>query len=67
MGGRWIGYVGSCMQVPGVVLIDRVSGPYELIARVEADTAKDLGRLVGSRMQICDGITRTQTCPIIPV
>jgi len=44
---------------------DVVTGPYDVIARVEADSIRDLGNLVVAKIQALDGVTRTLTCPIL--
>ena len=52
-------------KIYGVVSAEDVTGPYDVIVRAEADTMDDLGRLVVSRVQLIDGITRTLTCPVV--
>jgi len=49
----------------GVTMCEYVMGPYEVIARVEAPNADELGRLVIARIQTVQGITRTTTCTIV--
>ena len=44
---------------------DDVTGPYDVIVRAEASTMDDLGKMVVSRVQMIDGITRTLTCPVV--
>ncbi len=51
--------------VPGVVSAEDVTGPYDVIARAESASMDDLGRMVVSRVQMIDGITRTLTCPVV--
>jgi DNA-binding Lrp family transcriptional regulator len=51
--------------IDGVVAAEDVTGPYDVIVRAEANTMDDLGRLVVSRVQLIDGITRTLTCPVV--
>lgn len=51
--------------VSGVVAADDVTGPYDVIAKAEADSVDELGRMVVSRVQMIDGITRTLTCPVV--
>jgi DNA-binding Lrp family transcriptional regulator len=51
--------------ITGVVNADDVTGPYDIIAQAEADSVDDLGRVVVSRVQLIEGITRTLTCPVI--
>ena len=52
-------------KIEGVVSAEDVTGPYDVIVRAESDTMDDLGRLVVSRVQLIDGITRTLTCPVV--
>jgi DNA-binding Lrp family transcriptional regulator len=49
----------------GVVNADDVTGPYDVIAQAEAPTVDDLGKMVVSRIQMIEGITRTLTCPVV--
>jgi DNA-binding Lrp family transcriptional regulator len=51
--------------IDGVVAADDVTGPYDVIARAEAGSMDDLGKMVVSRVQMIDGITRTLTCPVV--
>jgi DNA-binding Lrp family transcriptional regulator len=54
-------------QIAGVTLAEDVTGPYDVIARVEATTVDELGQLVLSRIQDIKGITRTLTCTVVHV
>jgi hypothetical protein len=36
-----------------------------VIARAEASSVDELGKMVVSRVQMIDGITRTLTCPVV--
>jgi DNA-binding Lrp family transcriptional regulator len=49
----------------GVVSALDVTGPYDVIVQAEAASIDDLGRMVVSRVQLTEGITRTLTCPIV--
>jgi DNA-binding Lrp family transcriptional regulator len=51
--------------IKGVRSADVVTGPYDVIARVEAGTIDALGRLVVSKVQAVEGVTRTLTCPVV--
>lgn len=51
--------------IPGVVAADDVTGPYDVVVRVTAPSIDDLGRLVVSRVQMLDGITKTTTMPVV--
>ena len=66
--------VGKAAQVAqqlkdlkGVVVADGVTGPYDVIARAEAPSVDDLGRMVVRDMQQIEGITRTITCPVVTI
>ncbi len=49
----------------GVTSADEVTGPYDVVARVEAASVDELGRGVIARVQRVEGITRTLTCPVV--
>jgi DNA-binding Lrp family transcriptional regulator len=51
--------------VDGVAPADDVTGPYDVIVVTAADSIDDLGKLVVSKIQAVDGITRTLTCPVV--
>jgi DNA-binding Lrp family transcriptional regulator len=51
--------------IDGVVSAEDVTGPYDVIARAEAESVDDLGQMVVSRVQMIEGITRTLTCPVV--
>jgi DNA-binding Lrp family transcriptional regulator len=52
-------------KIEGVVSADDVTGPYDVIVRAEAGSVDDLGKMVVSKVQLIDGITRTLTCPVV--
>jgi DNA-binding Lrp family transcriptional regulator len=52
-------------EIDGVVSADDVTGPYDVIARAQAESVDELGKMVVSRIQMIDGITRTLTCPVV--
>lgn len=54
-------------QIDGVTSAEDVTGPYDVIVRAEAKNVDELGRLVVSRVQNLDGITRTLTCPVVHI
>lgn len=51
--------------IDGIVSAENVTGPYDVIVRAEAESVDELGRMVVSRMQLIDGITRTTTCQVV--
>ena len=44
-----------------------VTGPYDVIVRAEAKNVDELGKLVVSKVQNLEGITRTLTCPVVHI
>jgi DNA-binding Lrp family transcriptional regulator len=55
----------SVATIDGVKTAEDVTGPYDVIVRVEADTMDEVAKTVVSRIQMVDGITRTLTCPVV--
>jgi DNA-binding Lrp family transcriptional regulator len=51
--------------IDGVIVAEAVTGPYDVIARTEAPTMDELGRLVVRDLRQIEGITRTITCPVV--
>ncbi len=52
-------------DLPGVSETASVAGPYDVIARAEARDIGELGKLVASRVQALDGVTRTISCTVV--
>ena len=52
-------------ELKGVTQAEDVTGPYDVIVRAEANSVDELGKMVVSRVQLIDGITRTLTCPVV--
>ena len=52
-------------NMDGVELAEDITGPYDVIVRIQAPDLDQLGRLVASRIQLIDGVTRTLTCMVI--
>jgi DNA-binding Lrp family transcriptional regulator len=63
--GKAADVAGEVRAIPGVISADDVTGPYDVIAKAEADSVDELGKMVVSRIQMAEGITRTLTCPIV--
>jgi DNA-binding Lrp family transcriptional regulator len=52
-------------ELDGVEMAEDLAGPYDVIARVQAPGLDQLGKLVASRIQLVDGVTRTLTCTVL--
>jgi DNA-binding Lrp family transcriptional regulator len=55
----------AIVDLAGVVRVDAVIGPYDVIALTEAQTVDELGKLVVSKVQAVPGVTRTLTCSVV--
>jgi DNA-binding Lrp family transcriptional regulator len=60
--GRTKEAVEAIQALKGVVSVDSVTGPYDAIAVIEAETANDIGALIGGKMHPIAGVSRTVTC-----
>lgn len=65
--GKAATVASTIAEIPGVALAEDVTGPYDVIARVEAGTVDELGKLVIAKIQDVPGITRTLTCTVVHV
>jgi len=51
--------------IDGIVAVDPVTGPYDIVARAEAQDLDLRAKGTVMPMQELDGITRTLTCPVL--
>ena len=49
-------------RVEGVKSVDTVTGPYDVIATIEAESLNEIGDIVTQRIHPVAGISRTVTC-----
>jgi DNA-binding Lrp family transcriptional regulator len=54
-------------RLGGIVSAEAVSGPYDVIAKADAKSLDELGKLVVAMIQSVSGVTRTLTCPVIQI
>lgn len=52
-------------NIQGIVAVDPVTGPYDVIARGEAKDLDDLAKTIVMPIQAVEGVTRTLTCPVL--
>ena len=58
--------VATAIQaLAGVVRVDAVTGPYDVVVLTEARSVDELGKLIVSNVQLVPGITRTLTCSVV--
>jgi len=55
----------AAKELDGVVFVDAITGPYDVLVKVKANTMDELGKSVVSDVQKISGITRTLTCPVV--
>lgn len=60
--GKTKGVIASLGQLKGIDSVDTVTGPYDIIAVIEAETLNDIGDLITGKIHAIDGISRTVTC-----
>ena len=54
--------VDSLRQIPGMRSVDPVTGPYDIIATIEASDLNAVGDVITSDIHTINGIIRTVTC-----
>ncbi|MFC1559552.1 Lrp/AsnC ligand binding domain-containing protein [Candidatus Margulisiibacteriota bacterium] len=60
--GKAIELVNQTKQINGVKTVHLVTGPYDVIAFVEASDLKELGELIVKKIQATGCVARTLTC-----
>lgn len=63
--GRARDVATAIQDITGVVRVDAVTGPYDVVVLAEAHTVDELGTMIVSRVQSIPGITRTLTCSVV--
>jgi DNA-binding Lrp family transcriptional regulator len=60
--GRSREVAAALRQLAGVKSVDMVTGPYDVVAVIEARTLSDIGDVVTGKIHPITGISRTVTC-----
>jgi len=60
--GKTKSVVTAISKLESVKSVDGVTGPYDIIAIIEAKTLEDIGETVINNIHPIDGISRTVTC-----
>ena len=53
--------IAAMKGLPGLTSVDIVTGPYDIIARMEAKSLSEIGELITGQIHQIPGITRTVT------
>ncbi len=56
---------GAARQLAEIITAEVAMGPYDVIARAQADTMDDLGSVVVNAVGKLQGVERTLLCPIV--
>jgi DNA-binding Lrp family transcriptional regulator len=60
--GRSREVTNSLKQMGGMISVDQVTGPYDVVAVIEQPSLTEIGDLVTSKIHPIPGISRTVTC-----
>lgn len=60
--GRTKDVVAALGGLKGVISVDTVTGPYDVIAIVKGETLNEIGDIVTGKIHPIPGISRTVTC-----
>lgn len=60
--GRTKEVVAAMGKVQGVITVDTVTGPYDIIAVIQGGSLSDIGDIVTGKIHPIAGISRTVTC-----
>ena len=63
--GRARDVAAAISEIDGIVRVDPVTGPYDVIVLSEARNVDELGKMIVSQVQLVSGITRTLTCSVV--
>jgi DNA-binding Lrp family transcriptional regulator len=55
----------SIAGIEGVEVVEKVSGPYDLVVRVGGESLTEIARDVVGQIQRVPGVLRTLTCPVL--
>ena len=55
----------TATRIQGVKAVYPVTGPFDLIAQVEAETLEELNDMVMTRLRGIDGVTKTTTAIVL--
>ncbi len=57
--------VTSLSKLKGVISVDTVTGPYDIIAIFQRESLNDVGKLITGKINSIAGISRMVTCLVI--
>jgi DNA-binding Lrp family transcriptional regulator len=63
--GTAVDVANATAALDSVITAEVAMGPYDVIARAQAETMDDLGQVVVHAVQAISGVERTLLCPIV--
>ena len=57
--------VAKIHRIKGIKSAESVTGPYDVIAVIEAESITEMGDEITSKLHTIDGIARTVTCLVV--
>ena len=57
--------VEAIQKLRGVASVDAVTGPYDAVAVIEAETTSGIGDVIVSKVQSVTGVSRKVTCLVV--
>jgi DNA-binding Lrp family transcriptional regulator len=57
--------VAKIQQIKGIKSADSVTGPYDVVAVIEADSITEIGDIITAKLHTIDGVYRTVTCLVV--
>ncbi len=57
--------VVALSALKGLISVDTVTGPYDIIAIIQGENLNDIGKIVTEKIPPIAGISRTVTCLVI--
>ncbi len=54
--------VTTLKKMKGLTSVDTVTGPYDVIAVIEAENLNEIGDIITGKIHAIEGISRTVTC-----
>lgn len=63
--GKTGAVVQTLRQISGVRAADGITGPYDVVAVIEADDSNAIGQIIMRQLHNTDGVNRTMTCFVV--
>ena len=65
--GRTKEVANSLRNVDGINSVDNITGPYDIVAFIEAEDINSMGNMVTDEIHTLSGVVRTVTCIVVGV